>query len=477
MQSQSARQIVANARLGGFHFLLLGWCAFIVLFDGYDLVVFGALVPTLMNEWHLSAVQMGTLGSMALVGMLIGALVMGPLADRKGRRFVLLICTVLFSVMSCLSAFAPNALVFGALRLFTGIGLGGAIPNAVALTDELSPGNHRGIMVTAVMAFYAVGGMLSATVAMFVIPQVGWRPTLYFAAIPLIALPLMFRTLPESVSFLLLAGRLDAAVKTIRRIDPSSRFDPPITSTTAMAAHPGGAIPVVALFGDGRLRRTLLTWLVSAMCMLLVYGLNTWLPRLMVSGGYPLVSSLSFLMLLNAGAVVGGLFGGWLSDRFGTRETLIVFFIGAAVSLAALGTKPTPTLLSILLLVAGASTIGALSIFASFVAQAYPVEIRSTAVSYSSAAGRFGAMAGPLLGGLILGMGLPFFQNFLAFAAPALLGAIALVALGKTTAGDPSTSAGFKVLKANTVSDRLNPITDFVDVSRTSEKQNHADLK
>jgi AAHS family benzoate transporter-like MFS transporter len=174
MQSQTARQIVANAPLGGFHFLLLGWCAFIVLFDGYDLVVFGALVPTLMKEWHLSAVQMGSLGSMALVGMLIGALVMGPLADRKGRRFVLLACTVLFSVMSCLSAFAPNALVFGALRMLTGIGLGGAIPNAVALTDELSPGSRRGIMVTAVMAFYAVGGMLSATVAMFVIPQFGW---------------------------------------------------------------------------------------------------------------------------------------------------------------------------------------------------------------------------------------------------------------------------------------------------------------
>jgi AAHS family benzoate transporter-like MFS transporter len=236
--------------------------------------------------------------------------------------------------------------------------------------------------------------------------------------------------------FLLLAGHLDVAVKTLRRIDPSARFDPPITSTTTTTTHQGRAIPVVALFGDGRLRRTLLTWLVSAMCMLLVYGLNTWLPRLMVSGGYPLVSSLSFLMLLNAGAVVGGLFGGWLSDRFGTRETLIVFFIGAALSLAALGTKPTPTLLSILLLVAGASTIGALSIFASFVAQAYPVEMRATAVSCSSAAGRIGAMAGPLLGGLILGLGLPFFQSFLAFAAPALLGMFALVALGKRAARD-----------------------------------------
>jgi len=169
-----------------------------------------------------------------------------------------------------------------------------------------------------------------------------------------------------------------------------------------------------------------MVWLAFGMCLLMVYGLNTWLPKIMIASGFDLGSSLQFLVVLNIGATVGALAGGWLGDRFGNKKVLVAFFALAVLSLVLLGMNPASVLLNALLFVAGATTIGTLAVIHAFGADYYPTSIRSTGVSWCSAIGRFGAIAGPLLGGSLLALKLPPAQNFLVFAAP---GAVAILAV------------------------------------------------
>jgi AAHS family benzoate transporter-like MFS transporter len=174
--------------------------------------------------------------------------------------------------------------------------------------------------------------------------------------------------------------------------------------------------------------------------MLMVYGLNTWLPKIMIAGGYDLGSSLQFLIVLNIGATVGALAGGWLGDRFGNKLVLIIFFAFAVLSLILLGTHPGPELLNILLFIAGATTIGTLAVVHAFGADYYPAEIRSTGVSWCSAMGRFGAIAGPILGGALIGLKLPLGQNFMIFAIPGVIAIAAVLLVGRTnTSEEPDT--------------------------------------
>jgi AAHS family benzoate transporter-like MFS transporter len=161
--------------------------------------------------------------------------------------------------------------------------------------------------------------------------------------------------------------------------------------------------------------------------MLMVYGLNTWLPKLMAANGYSLGSSLTFLITLNVGAVVGGLFSGWLADRHGGKPTLVLFFAIAAVSIGLLGYKQSPVVLNILLMAAGATTIGTLCIVHTFAAQLYPAAIRSTGVGWAAAAGRFGAVAGPALGGYLLSQKFPINLSFMVFAIPGLVASVAVL--------------------------------------------------
>ena len=240
--------------------------------------------------------------------------------------------------------------------------------------------------------------------------------------IPLLFLPWMYRQLPESLNFLLKKDKA-AASALLKRIDPAVnadqvRFDAPVRTSSAA--------PLSRLFTEGRGVGTVFLWLGFGMCMLMVYGLNTWLPKIMVAGGFPLGSSLMFLVTLNIGATFGALGGGWLADRWGCKPTLILFFLLAVISLCTLGIKPGPLLLNAMLLIAGATTIGTLAVIHAFAAQQYPSEIRATGVSWCSAIGRFGAVAGPAMGGLMLSINLPLQLNFILCAVPGLVAIFAI---------------------------------------------------
>ncbi|QNH01729.1 MFS transporter [Pseudomonas sediminis] len=427
MNQKLALDVASNAPLGKLHYTLLFWCSFIMLFDGYDLVIYGSVVPQLMEEWALTPVIAGWMGSAALFGMMFGAVAVGPLADRLGRRRVVLYSMTLASICALATAATWDATSFATTRFITGVGLGGAIPNIVALMNDLAPTARRSRMTTIMLSFYSIGAMISALVAMLIIPRFGWQATFLIGGIPLLFLPWMSRQMPESLHFLLEKDK-DAARALLKQIDPA--IDHGQVSFEA-PQRTSSAAPLSRLFSEGRGLGTVFLWLGFGMCMLMVYGLNTWLPKIMVAGGFPLGSSLMFLVTLNIGATAGALGGGWLADRWGCKPTLMLFFLLAVISLCTLGIKPGPLLLNAMLLVAGATTIGTLAVIHAFAAQQYPSEIRATGVSWCSAIGRFGAVAGPALGGLMLSMNLPLQLNFILCAVPGLVAIFAIAMIRK----------------------------------------------
>ena len=246
------------------------------------------------------------------------------------------------------------------------------------------------------------------------------------AGVPLLLLPLIMSFLPESVGFLIRQNRLDEAQAVLRRVEPAYRPQPGQQLT--MPALKAAGAPLLELFRDGRALRTIMLWASFFCCLLMVYALNSWLPKLMTKAGYGLGSSLSFLLVLNFGAIFGAVGGGWLGDRFNLPRVLAVFFALSAVSIGLLGFNSPSWVLYSLIAVAGATTIGSQILLYACGAQFYGLAIRSTGLGWASGVGRNGAIVGPVLGGALVGMGVPLSANFLAFALPGLLACLAMLA-------------------------------------------------
>ncbi|MEQ3551926.1 aromatic acid/H+ symport family MFS transporter [Pseudonocardia nematodicida] len=399
---------------------VIALCWAVIVVDGYDLIVYGTVLPTLISgEWALDPGQAGFIGSLALIGMLIGALVAGVVTDRIGRRRLMMICVAWFSIAMAFCALAPSPEVFGALRLVAGIGLGGVVPTAIALTVEYAPAGRRNATNALMFSGYSVGGVLSALAGIALLETLGWRSLFWIGAgVGAVLLVVVVVALPESVAYLAAKGRRDEASAL------AARYGMPVPEVAAPGARPGG---VRDLLAAPYLRGTLLFWLGTAFGLLLVYGLNTWLAQIMRAAGYPLGPALAFLLALNLGAIVGAPLLGSLADRVGARPVITGMFLTAAVSILLLMVRfPTPVLLA-LIAVAGACTIGTTIIVNSYTATFYPEHLRATGLGWALGIGRIGAIAGPIYGGLVMATGAGFAANFLAFAIPAVLGAIVIV--------------------------------------------------
>lgn len=424
MRSIDINRMIDESKFNRFHALILFWCGFIIVFDGYDLVVYGSVVPVLMNEWQLTPIQAGTLGSYALFGMLLGALIFGPLADKIGRKNVILFCIALFSIFTGIIGWAKSPTEFGIYRFIAGLGLGGVMPNTVALMTEYSPKKLKSTLVSIMFSGYSVGGMLSAGLGIMLISQFGWESVFFVGALPLLALPLIYKTLPDSPSFLLAKNQTEKLGQILSKINPE--FTPEKDDKYEIVIPKKTGMPVITLFENRRSLSTIMFWISFFMCLLMIYGLNTWLPKLMDKANYPLGSSLMFLFVLNFGAIFGAIFGGWAADRWGSKKVLIVFYLLAAASLTLLGFKANMVVLFVLVAIAGAATIGTQIIANAYVSQYYPVHMRSTGIGWALGIGRIGAIIGPMMGGILLSMDLPLMQNFMAFAVPGLIAALAI---------------------------------------------------
>lgn len=432
--------LIDEAKFTPFHWGVLFWCLMIIIFDGYDLVIYGVALPLLMQEWALSAVQAGLLASTALFGMMFGAMTFGTLSDKLGRKKTIMICVAIFSGFTFLGAFASNPVEFGILRFLAGLGIGGVMPNVVALMTEYAPKRIRSTLVALMFSGYAIGGMTSALLGAWLVPQFGWKIMFYIAIIPLVALPLIWKFLPESLMYLTNKKEIEQTRTIVQKISPSHQLNVD-TEFVLNEVTKGDEAPVKALFQQGRAFSTFMFWIAFFMCLLMVYALGSWLPKLMIQAGYSLGASMIFLFALNIGGMIGAIGGGALADRFHIKKVLTIMFICGAAALILLGFNSPQIVLYTLIAVAGAATIGSQILLYTFVAQYYPSTVRSTGMGWASGIGRIGAIVGPVLTGALLTMNLPHQMNFFAIAIPGVIAALAIFMVNLKASVDAKAAA------------------------------------
>ncbi|MGF6637329.1 MFS transporter [Paraburkholderia sp. MM6662-R1] len=416
-----------EARLNAFHYRALIVCALIMMFDGYDLVVAGMALPWTMKEMVISSTSAGFLVSSALVGMMLGNVLLGTMADRIGRRWILAICVALFSLFTAAAGLCKDPVLFGVARLFAGLGLGGAMPNVVALMTEYAPQRVRNILVTLVFSGFSVGGMLAAALGRSLIESYGWRSVFIAAAAPVLLIPLIWKSTPESLPFLVRHGRHAELKRLASDISPSYRpSDDDMLVFTAPDVRCG--MPIRQLFARGRCLSTLMFWLSCFICLFMVYALSSWLTTLMARAGHSSASALTFVLVMNFGGMLGAIVSGWLADRLNIRYVLTGMYLLAAVSITLLGHGALPVmLLYVLVCLSGAATIGTQNLTNAYAGQFYPIGIRTTGVGWMLGVGRGGAILSPIAIGALVSPGQSLQQCFWAIGAPGLVAALAIL--------------------------------------------------
>lgn len=393
-------------------------CWIMVVIEGYDQICYGTVIPALVNTpgSGFTSVTAGVVGSAGFAGMLVGGLGSGWLSDRIGRRPVAIAALIWFSVFTAICGAADGPVSLGLLRLLAGIGLGAIIPAASALTMEYATARHRTLAYTLMLSGVPVGGVLAALIAIPVLPGLGWRFMFVIAVVPaVIALPFVWRLLPESVVFLVDRGRIEPAAATAGRLG----IRLPSTSDRPAATEAG-------LFRRGYLAASLLFAAATFFGLLAWYGLSTWLPGIMRATGYDLGSALLFLVVLNLGAVAGSLFIAVATDRWGNKLVVVSTYLVMTVALLALLSRlPQPPLL-VAIAIAGVGGHGGQILVNAFVGRSYPAVYRARALGWSLGVGRTGTILGPsLIGWIVSGHNAKL--GFVVFATAAFCAALLLL--------------------------------------------------
>jgi MFS transporter, AAHS family, 4-hydroxybenzoate transporter len=369
-------------------------CGLIVFVDGFDAQAMGYVAPALTAALAIPRAVLGPVISSGLVGMMIGALVSGSLADRVGRRPVLIACALIFGIGSLLTATAQSVQTLVIYRALTGLGMGGAMPNAIALTSERMPAHRRGTSVTWMICGFSLGAAVGGFVAAALIPRFGWQSVFIVGGTtPMLIAAAAFRWLPDSV-----------------RVPPRE-------------------FPVAALFTDGRTLPTLLIWVVYFMNLLNLYFLNSWLPTIISDDGVAVSTAIRLTALFQVGGIGGALVLGIVLDRYFSFWVLAACYLWAAISVFLIGASASTFTLGLSIAAAGLGIIGGQNGGHAVTAGFYPPSIRSTGVGWALGVGRIGSIVGPVLGGLLLARGTAVSQVFWAAAIPATIAALAAIAI------------------------------------------------
>lgn len=424
--------------------LVVAICLITIIADGYDVVVLGAVVPSLLREpgWHLTTGGAGLIGALALLGMFAGALAVGTLTDRLGRRKPLIACLVWFSVLNGLCAIAPSPEVFGLLRFLAGLGLGGVLPTATALTGEYSDPKSRNLVYAVTLSGFPLGGIIAGFAGARLIPEFGWHAMFLLGLVPaVLVVPVALRYLPESMAFLLAGGRRAEAEKIAERWQvPLEEAQEQVREAAVPrpASDSATASSVRRLFSGAYVRATLCFLPATFMCLFMIYGIQTWLPEIMRRAGYPLGPAVGFLLVFNIGGAIGMLVVSLAADRLGSKPVIVTTFLLAGLSVVLFSLRLPTVVLYTLVAMGGLGTMGTQTFLLAYVSKHYPVRIGATAMGWTLGFGRLGAVLAPPVLGLILGSGLAFHWNFYALAVPSLLGAALIALVPRAEAGRPA---------------------------------------
>lgn len=414
---------------GGFKFsvriLLLVGVA--MIFDGFDFMIVSFTMPQIMTEMELGFIETGTLASFSLLGMIIGGLVSGWLADKFGRKQVLNISVMFYALLSIPIFFVSSYDAFAVCRILSGMGIGAVIPLSVTLVSEYAPTKYRGTFVTLTKMFMMLGWVIAGLAAMYIVPNFGWRVCYLVAGFPFIYGILMYLLIPESVQWLMRKGRVDEAMKIVNNIN--DQLDTPkeggYTVDQIITAPAQSKGQFKTLFTKKYLRVTIGIWLVAFTTTALGYGLTNWMPTVLMQGGYSLTSSYGLTTLMNALGCVGAIFAGIMADKIGRINSTYV-----ALALAALSVIFTAVagfgegMLVPACIFMGFAVNYAYTTPQPITIEVYPTEIRATGQACVTTVARIGGLIVPIIIGGALQSGSTFATIILVFLIPLMLAAL-----------------------------------------------------
>lgn len=418
-------------------------CFAVVLLDGFDLVIYGTVLPSLLADesWKMTPETGGAIGSYALVGLTLGALMSGYIADRFGRRQPLIFYTAMFSTLTALCAVATGPAMLGVLRFLVRLALGGALPMVIALVVEYAPRDRRNFYNASMLTGYAIGAVGVSLVSLVVVPALGFRAMFVFGGcLGLLLVPVLVWWLPESIDNLLVRGRTVQA----RDLAASWGLDAADFERHDAAVGTSGRsdkwAPVRVVSAPGYRLASIAFPLAGFCSFVLAYGLNTWLPEILRQFGYGLDSALAFLVVLNAGSLCGNLVLSKVADLIGPRFTVVLACAIASVCIGALSFQPPAVLVYFLVFAAGFGALTSGALIFGYVSTYYPTSSRATALGWATGVSRSGGIAGPLISGVLLGATIGPEWNFYVFAATALV-CCAIIAVVPRRASAPASAS------------------------------------
>lgn len=423
--------ILDESRLGRFQVTAMAVCFVVVALDGFDTQSVAFVAPALRDVWAVAPERFGPLFGAGLFGTLVGSIALGSLADRFGRKPMLLLSTGVFGVMTLSCAAATSIEQLAAFRFVAGLGLGGAIPNVLALTSEYAPRAVRSTAIVVTFAGFPIGAVVGGMASARLIPAYGWESVfLVGGALPLAMLVFIALLVPESARYLATRPERRARLtRILRRVVPDLADSD--VQALRMPTLPPRGIPVASLFRSGRAAWTALLWLLTFTTLLLGYFLVNWTPLLLVDAGLDHHQAIMGVVALNLGGILGGFVIGRISDRRGPFAALATAFFAGAVSVAAVGVLigSTAGVLLTLIFAVGCCVFGAQLNLSALSANYYPVSMRSTGIGWTMGMGRFGSAVGPTVGGALIAFGLARGAMFLSAAIPAVVAGILVLAM------------------------------------------------
>lgn len=427
-QRLDIRAYINERSMSGYQWLLLGLCFLIVTTDGMDVAIMGFLAPGITREWGISKAAFGVVMSAAPIGLAIGALLVGPMSDRFGRKKLLIGSVALFGLFNLASAFAHNTVELSALRFLTGLGLGAAMPSTTTLLSEYVPERSRSMLLATMFTGFNLGSALIGFLAAAILPHHGWRAVLLAGgAIPLLCVPVYLLLIPESARFMVVkAFPAERIARTLRRVCRGEIA----ADTTFTVSEPAvtGSQPVRTVLSQSYRNITLALWVTYFMGLLVIYLLSGWLPTLIKDAGLPIERAASLTALFQLGGTVGALVVGFFMDRVAPRRVIGTTYLLGAVWIVLLSSgSVSSSLFAFYVLAAGFCMSGAQTGLNAFAPSCYPTAVRATGVSWMLGIGRFGSITGSMAGGVLLTLGWSFSAVIAILAIPAALAALSIV--------------------------------------------------